>query len=410
MLSGDKAKGNFTHQRYILEGLRKHNDVDIIVPIDSWEMGINQNDDQLIPFARTWSKSIWFRGAFKLALKIQKIFGIPNLRYFTTLARFDALRKNLLTYDFVLERLGKFRASVALTAKTLNKPYILFADADPIFEENFEGHPLKGLLKWQARNMISFCLKTADKVVCVSSANQRQLENYYAIPQEKFYVLPNCVDTQKFRPYPEKRQMIRQKYNIGQNPLIIFVGSFHEWHDISTLVEAFNSVYKNNSEARLLLVGDGANKPKIERLVSGLGLDKAVIFTGSISFDEVPFLVSAADVTVAPYKKMDVEFWGSPMKLFEYMASGTPLITSMVGQLTEIIRNEDNGVLVEPGDIGALSLAMEKLIDNPTLRCSLSQNARRDVERSFSWEQYADRLENLLDEVLTSRSGKIDQH
>ncbi len=257
--------------------------------------------------------------------------------------------------------------------------------------------------------MISFCLKTADKIVCVSSANQRQLEINYAIPGNKFYVLPNCVDTKKFRPYPEKRETYRQKYHLGENPLFIFVGSFHEWHDVGTLVEAFSHVYKHNSEARLLLVGDGANKPKIENLVTSLGLDKAIVFTGSVPFDEVPFLISAADITVAPYKKMDVEFWGSPMKLFEYMASGTPLITSRVGQLTEVIRNEDNGLLVEPGDVGALSLAMEKLIDNPTLRSCLSQNARRDVERSFSWEQYADRLENLLDEVLTSRSGKIDR-
>jgi glycosyltransferase involved in cell wall biosynthesis len=120
-------------------------------------------------------------------------------------------------------------------------------------------------------------------------------------------------------------------------------------------------------------------------------------------------LVSAADVTVAPYKKMDVEFWGSPMKLFEYMASGTPLITSSIGQLTEIISNEENGLLVEPGDVCELSLAMEKLINNPTLRNYLSHNARIDVERSFSLEKYIDRLENLFSEILASRNLCIGQ-
>ena len=409
MPAGDRSRGNFTHQGYIIEGLEKRqNKVDIIVQCGAWEMGIDDNNGLVTTFIRTWSKSIWFRIAHGITWRIQKLFRIPNLNCFSTLARFDALRKNLSSYDLVLERLGKYRASVALTAKLLNKPYILFADADPIFEENFVGRPLKGLLKWQARNMILYCLRTADKVVCVSSAMQRQLEKNYGILGKKIFVLPNCVDIHKYRPYPEKRETIRQQYNIGDSPLIIFVGSFYEWHDLGTLVEAFSNLHNKNSEARLLLVGDGANKTKIEDLVFRMGLDTAVIFTGSVPFDEVPFLLSAADVTVAPYKKMDVEFWGSPMKLFEYMASGTPVITSSIGQLAEIIRNEENGLLVEPGDVCALSLAMEKLINNPTLRSSLSQNARLDVERSFSWEQYIDRLENLFNEILTSHNGKID--
>jgi glycosyltransferase involved in cell wall biosynthesis len=408
MPAGARSRGNFTHQGYIIKGLEKQNKVDIIVQCDTWDMGIDDNNGQVVAFDRTWSKSLWFKIATNLTWRIQKLFRIPNLNCFTTLARFDALRKPLSSYDLVIERLGKYRASVALTAKSLKKPYILFFIADPIFEEEFRGHPVKGLLKWQARNMILFCLRTADKVVCVSSALQRQLENNYGIPADKITVLPNCVDIHKFRSYPEKRAAIRQKYNIGDNPLIVFVGTFYEWQDIATLVEAFGALHDKIPQARLVLVGDGVTKTKIEDLVLRLGLDKAVSLTGSIPFDEVPYLLSAADVTVAPYKKMKMEFWESPMKLFEYMASGTPLITSSIGQISEIIKNDENGLLVEPGDVCALSLAMEKLINNPTLRSSLSQNARLDVERSFSWEQYVGRLENLVNEVLASHDGKID--
>jgi glycosyltransferase involved in cell wall biosynthesis len=409
MPGGARSRGNFTHQGYIIKGLERHNTVDIIVQRDAWEMGIDDNNGQVIPFERSWSKSLGFKIANNITWRIQKLFRIPNLNVFTTLARFDALRKPLSSYDLIIERLGKYRASVALTARWLKKPYILFFIADPLFEEELVGHPLKGLLKWQARNMILFCLRSADKVVCVSSALQRQLENNYGIPAKKVFVLPNCVDIHKFHPYPEMRAAVRQHYNVGDNPLIVFVGTFYEWQDISTLVEAFNTLHDKNSAARLILVGDGVNKNKIQELVLRLGLEKAVTLTGSIPFEEVPYLLSAADITVAPYKKMDVEFWESPMKLFEYMASGAPLITSPIGQISEIIKDEENGLLVEPGDPGALALAMERLIDNPTLRDCLSQNARRQVERSFSWEKYSDRLENLIDEVLVSRNIKIDQ-
>jgi glycosyltransferase involved in cell wall biosynthesis len=409
MPGGARSRGNFTHQGYIIKGLEKRNKVDLIVQCGSWEMGIDDNNGQVITFDRTWSKSLWFKIATNITWRIQKLFRIPNLNCFTTLARFDALRKPLSTYDLVIERLGKFRASVALTARLLKKPYVLFFIADPLFEEDLMGHPLKGLLKWQARNMISFCLRTADRVVCVSSALQRQLENNYGIPGNKVFVLPNCVDTHKFRPYPEQRVAVRQRYNIGDNPLIVFVGTFYEWQDIGTLVEAFSTLHSKNSEARLILVGDGVNKTIIEDLVLHLGLEKVITLTGSIPFEEVPYLLSAADISVAPYKKMEVEFWESPMKLFEYMASGTALITSSIGQISEIVKNEENGLLVEPGDAGALSLAMERLINNPSLRRSLSQTARQDVERSFSWEQYIERLESLLDEVFASRNRKIDQ-
>jgi glycosyltransferase involved in cell wall biosynthesis len=405
---GGKSRGDFTQQLYIIEWIRNQNSVDIIVQFDVWEAGIDHLDGQVTAFNKTWSKSLGFRIVYGIIWRIQKLFHIPNLHIFSNLARFDALKKNLAAYDLVFERLGKYRASIAMAAKKLNKPYLVFLDADPIFEADIAGHPFKGLSKWQVRNLLLFCLRSADKVICVSSAMQRQIENNYGISGNKIFVLPNCVDIHTFRSYPEKRASIRQQYHIGENPLVIFVGTFHEWHDIPTLVEAFENLHKKNPEARLLLVGDGANKPKIEELVHRIGLDQVITFTGSIPFDEVPFLISAADITVAPYKKMDVEFWGSPMKLFEYMASGTPLITSRVGQLSEIIRNDENGLLVEPGDAGALSQAMERLIDNPSLSRSLSQNARRDVERSFSWEQYIHQLENLLDEVLTSHNEKIN--
>ena len=408
MPGGARSRGNFTHQGYIIKGLEKSNTVDIIVQCGAWEMGLDDNNGQVIPFERSWSKSLPFKIANNITWRIQKLFRIPNLNFFTTLARYDALRKPLSSYDLIIERLGKYRASVALTARMLKKPYILFFIADPLFEEELVGHPLKGLLKWQARNMISFCLKSADKVVCVSSALQRQLENNYGIPANKVFVLPNCVDIHKFRPYPEEREAVRQRYQVGDNPLIVFVGTFYEWQDIQTLVEAFSTLHARIATARLLLVGDGVNKTKIEELVTQLGLEKAITLTGSIPFEEVPYLLSAADISVAPYKKMDVEFWESPMKLFEYMASGAPLITSPVGQISEIIQNEENGLLVEPGDAGALCLALEKLIDNPSLRSSLAQNARRDVEQSFSWEQYTGRLENLIDEVYASRNGKND--
>jgi glycosyltransferase involved in cell wall biosynthesis len=112
-------------------------------------------------------------------------------------------------------------------------------------------------------------------------------------------------------------------------------------------------------------------------------------------------MINAADIAVAPYlENPQLGLWGSPMKLFEYMACGAAVVASNLGQITEVIQDGYNGLLTPASDVPALASAILRLIEKPELRTRLGQQARRDAEQKYSWEHYISRLENVYESVI----------
>jgi len=108
----------------------------------------------------------------------------------------------------------------------------------------------------------------------------------------------------------------------------------------------------------------------------------------------MPSYLSACDVLVSPHTAQadGGEFFGSPTKLFEYMAMGRPIVASAVGQIAQVLRDGDSALLVPPDDPAALSAAILRVVDDPCLRQRLGAAARLDAERHFTWQQHAARL------------------
>jgi glycosyltransferase involved in cell wall biosynthesis len=165
---------------------------------------------------------------------------------------------------------------------------------------------------------------------------------------------------------------------------------------VTTLLRAFARVQSERPEARLLLVGDGAERERMTALARELGLGEAARFTGFVSHADVVRYVNAADVAVVPVPKMEREMWLSPMKLFEYMAAGKAVVASAMGQIVDVVRDGENGLLVPPGDETALAEAVGRLLADESLRERLGWQAREDAVRYHSWEQYLSRLEAVL--------------
>jgi glycosyltransferase involved in cell wall biosynthesis len=140
------------------------------------------------------------------------------------------------------------------------------------------------------------------------------------------------------------------------------------------------------------------------KYANDIGISNKVNFTGSIPHAEIPHLVSAADIAVAPYPAVNRDLWLSPMKLFEYMACGTAVIASEVGQLARVVEDGSNGLLVPPGDSLTMAIALNKLIADADLRSRLGQQARKDAIREYSWENYISRLELVLAAVVAKQS------
>ncbi len=406
-INGGPADAAYIQQGYIAAGLlARHHHLSYIAPYQLSKLVCTTNLQQPCLAPQTWSASRWFELAAKIAWRAQRWLGIPYLNVFSNYCRLDACLQCLPGHDIAYERNGIYNAAVALACRRLKLPYVLFFDADQLAELDFMGQALTGLLRWRANRLLRFNLRAADQIICVSDAAKKHLVAHRRVPPHKVAVFPNGVDTRRFRPDPEARREVRAAMDIDARPLIIFTGSFYQWHDVATLVDAFARLLAHYPDARLLLVGDGAERPAITRRVAEANLSHAVRFTGAVAHAQVPRLVAAADIAVAPYPPMQQELWLSPMKLFEYMAAGVAIIASAAGQVATVIQDGDNGLLVPPGDVAAMASALRQLVADAALRGRLGRQARADAERHYSWEQYLSRLERLFSAVTDRHPRK----
>ncbi len=401
--SPDTSDTSILQQMLIAAGLKAHGHaLTFIAPQGLADIVCTTDLHVPTPAPRTWSRTIWFELASKLAWRVQQGLGVPYLNVFSNYRLFDACLQCLPGHDIVQERNGLYRVGVAMACKWLKLPYILFFDGDDIFEHDFADEPITGILRWRAEQTIRYNLTTADCVICVSETAKARLVRVWQVPEDKIAVFPNGVDVNLYQPYPELRSQVRASLGVGSDPLLIFVGSFFPWQDVTVLLDAFAQLLATWPHARLVLVGDGQQRQAMGHYATELGLDRSVQFTGFLPHSQVPHLVSAADIAVAPYTKMKPGlFCGSSMKVFEYMASNTPVVASDQGQISEVIQDGVNGLLVPPGDAQALAAALKKLIDYPDLRSRLGQQARQDAIKEHSWEHYITHLEQVYKSVIS---------
>lgn len=352
----------------------------------------------------TWSNSVAFDLLRKIAWRVQQSLGIPYLNIFTNLRLYDACLRCLPGHDIVYERNGLYRNGVAMACKHLKIPYVLFVEADEILEHDYMAQPITGLVRWNAQRQFRYNLMASDRIICVSESLKSHLVNKWRVPAGKILIFSNGVDVKQFRPNPAVGVQVRTLMGMKDDPLILFVGNFYEWHDVGVLLESFPRVLAEYPDARLVLVGDGATRKTMEQRATKLGIAHAVRFTGLLPHAEVPLYMAAADIAVVPYPRMDWENWLSPLKLFEYMASGKAIVASAIGQIAQVIRGRENGLLVPPGDVVMMTDALLTLIKDASLRERLGQQAREDAVKKHSWEQYISRLECLFASVIARQS------
>ena len=156
-------------------------------------------------------------------------------------------------------------------------------------------------------------------------------------------------------------------------------------------------------DVRLVIVGDGPLRAELQRSLSERGLAGSVVFTGAVAHEEIPALIRQFDVALAPYPALDHPFYFSPLKLFEYMACGVPVVAANCGQIAELIRDGETGLLHAPGDLNALVDACDALLRNPKKRLLLGQSAAEFVRANFTWDRNASRAVELARALIERR-------
>ena len=238
----------------------------------------------------------------------------------------------------------------------------------------------------------------ADSVSC-SSNHLKNLVYQFGIKKEFIFDGPVGADLEKFQP-GQDGSWVREKYNI-RGDLILYIGQLHGAQYVDLFIKAANIVLHKRPDVTFMIVGEGFLEKYLRRLTFHLVIEDRVIFTGSISHEDIPDYIAAANICIAPFKDTEVTRCKSPLKIVEYLASAKPIVASLVGEIRSMVGGV--GVLVKPDDHHSLGEGILRLLGNEGLRQEIARHARIRVERKYNWHYTADSLLSAYEKILNGR-------
>jgi glycosyltransferase involved in cell wall biosynthesis len=301
--------------------------------------------------------------------------------------------------DFIYERASLFGTAGVTLAREWNVPLIVELNAPLVEEQSLYRGAGLGALAMQAEE---HTLTHADAVITVSDA-LREHAVAVGVDPDRVHVLPNGVDPELFWPAP-RDQGLRVRLALGDGPVLGFVGGLRPWHGVEVLPELLARLAPRHAGLRLIITGGGQLRGDLESSLSERGLLDRVVFTGALPHEQIPALLRLFDVALAPYPALDHSFYFSPLKLFEYMACGVPVVASNCGQIAEVVRDGSNGLLVPPGDLEAMVAACDRLLRDQKLRTELGQAAAVLVRSRYTWNENAARVLAVAQDLIAARA------
>lgn len=322
---------------------------------------------------------------------------VPRRRRSLSILRFCSRVIRDFKPDVIYER--RFSAKMGATLSVIHRlPLVI--EINGLVDEELE---TLGKTE-QARKMSGRTRKTlrkrffsrAKKIVTVTKGIKTGLHERYGIPLEKMVVVHNGANTELFKPMD--KDLCRRELNLNKDgKYLLFVGNLVPWQGVDDVIKAIPSILETIPETELLIVGDGPQRNELEKLARTLGLSEAISFTGFVSYDSVPTYMGASEICFAPKKVLGSGY--SPLKLYEYMACGRPVIASRVEgfQLLE----EGAGLLFEPGNVEELASKSVELLSDQELMHSMGQRGRKIAEEEYSWKVVAGRVTDVLKGVIS---------
>ena len=362
-----------------------------------------------------------------LPLPILRTYGLPiefNLYRAHLLAtRLLAARKP--DYELIYQRLTLGNFSGVLLSRQFNIPLIIEYNGSEAWVRRHWSRPMRfhGLADMMERVVVSH----AHLVVAVSEASAEELLQM-GIEPARIVWYPNCIDPRVFNPARfsnEERGALRNRYKIPRDAVVAgFIGTFGQWHGVEVMAKAIRRLLEEHRDfvirekLHFLLVGDGLKGPEVRQILNRSDFSSFYTMTGLVPQIDAPLHLAACDLLLSPHvPNVDgSRFFGSPTKLFEYMAMGKGIVASDLEQIGEVLRpgipvdqlrtaSEGDelkalAILCRPGDVGGIVDAIIYLVQNPRVREQLGANARCEVLAKYCWEHHVDKILDGLKRVV----------
>jgi glycogen(starch) synthase len=311
---------------------------------------------------------------------------IPTFRQFYGVAA--AMRiAQLDRHDVVHLHLGEDLAIVPLgtLGSKRRAPTVLTVHCD--LGHTFNGRGARAVvLRSLGSRLERIGARHAHAVIVLSESAKKAMVEEWSIREERVHVIPPGVVPELF-----KGPFVDPLPSVGR-PRIVYVGRIAQQKDVQTLVRAIAFL---RSDAQLVIVGDGPDRQRMERLAESLGIRERMTITGFVRHEKVPAFLHHADVLALPSQ---FEELGSV--LLEAMCIGMPIVASRVRGIESVIDHDDNGLLVAPGNPRAFAAAIDRVLEDRLLARRLAQRSHAGSAR-YTWSALADRVASIYLKVLT---------
>jgi glycosyltransferase involved in cell wall biosynthesis len=328
------------------------------------------------------------------------------------------------SYDFIYQRLSLANYTGMTLSRRFRLPLVIEYNGSEVWVAQNWGNGLRFadlVLRAEEQS-----LKAAHVVVTVSDVLRDELV-LRGIPTTRIVSYPNCINPEMFDParYPTSdAAAVKAKHGIPHDVVLAtFVGTFGPWHGAEVLARAIRRLatarpeWLRDNRLHFLFVGDGIRCAESKRILAEEISKRHVTFAGLIPQAEAPRYLAASDVLMSPHvPNMDgTKFFGSPTKLFEYMAMGKPIVASDLDQLGDVLKNalqaqslptappataaSEMAVLTTPGSEEEIVQSLEFLVEYPAWRARLGANARKEALAKYTWKHHVTAILARLKEL-----------
>ena len=284
-------------------------------------------------------------------------------------------------------------------ARQFQVPLIIEYNGSEVWMSRHWGQPLKYERLSSKIELLN--MNHADLVVVVSRAMRDELVGR-GVAANRILVNPNGVDPDRYSPEIDGAP-VRAAYDLDGRVVIGFISTFQPWHGAEVLARAFvilmNAHPACRDTVRLLMIGSGPGLAATKWIIGAAGLEANVHFTDLVAQEDGARYLAACDILASPHvpNPDGSPFFGSPTKLFEYMAMGKAIVASNLDQIGELLRHGETAWLVPPGDSEALANGLATLVRDRQLGAALGKAARHDVLAHHTWRAHVSTILEALE-------------